>query len=237
MPSNIITLNSINAGYGKFQVIFGVSMKADDREITVIVGPNGSGKSTLLKTIFGLTSIYSGEVIFKNINITSKKPHEIAKLGIAYLPQLENVFLNLTVKENILLATYIHEGETMDIEEAISLFPQLKALFERKALTLSGGERQMLAMTMALLRKPSLMLLDEPTANMAPKIAKLIFEKIIELKENYNIPVILVEQNAKKALEIGDKAYLLVAGRKIFEGPPQELLKKPDLTKVYLGIG
>lgn len=236
MPSNIITLNSINAGYGKFQVIFGVSMKADDREITVIVGPNGSGKSTLLKTIFGLTSIYSGEVIFKNINITSKKPHEIAKLGIAYLPQLENVFLNLTVKENILLATYIHEGETMDIEEAISLFPQLKALFERKALTLSGGERQMLAMTMALLRKPSLMLLDEPTANMAPKIAKLIFEKIIELKENYNIPVILVEQNAKKALEIGDKAYLLVAGRKIFEGPPQELLKKPDLTKVYLGI-
>lgn len=211
-------------------------MKADDREITVIVGPNGSGKSTLLKTIFGLTSIYSGEVIFKNINITSKKPHEIAKLGIAYLPQLENVFLNLTVKENILLATYIHEGETMDIEEAISLFPQLKALFERKALTLSGGERQMLAMTMALLRKPSLMLLDEPTANMAPKIAKLIFEKIIELKENYNIPVILVEQNAKKALEIGDKAYLLVAGRKIFEGPPQELLKKPDLTKVYLGI-
>jgi len=236
MPSNIIALNDINAGYRKFQVLFGVSMAADDKEITVIVGPNGSGKSTLLRTIFGLTSIYSGEVIFKNINITSKKPHEIAKLGIAYLPQLENVFLNLTVKENILLATYIHEGETMDIEEAIGLFPQLRALFERKASTLSGGERQMLAMTMALLRKPSLMLLDEPTANMAPKIAKLIFEKIIELKENYNIPVILVEQNAKKALEIGDKAYLLVAGRKIFEGLPQELLEKPDLTKVYLGI-
>ncbi len=236
MPSSIIALNDVNAGYGKFQVLFGVSMAADYREITVIVGPNGSGKSTLLRTIFGLTSIYSGEVIFKNINITSKKPHEIAKLGIAYLPQLENVFLNLTVKENILLATYIHEGETMDIEEAIGLFPQLKALFERKASTLSGGERQMLAMTMALLRKPSLMLLDEPTANMAPKIAKLIFEKIIELKENYNIPVILVEQNAKKALEIGDKAYLLVAGRKIFEGLPQELLEKPDLTKVYLGI-
>ena len=236
MPSKIIALNDINAGYGKFQVLFRVSMAADDKEITVIVGPNGSGKSTLLRTIFGLTSIYSGEVIFKNINITSKKPHEIAKLGIAYLPQLENVFLNLTVKENILLATYIHEGETMDIEEAIGLFPQLRALFERKASTLSGGERQMLAMTMALLRKPSLMLLDEPTANMAPKIAKLIFEKIIELKENYNIPVILVEQNAKKALEIGDKAYLLVAGRKIFEGLPQELLEKPDLTKVYLGI-
>lgn len=236
MPNSIIVLNDINAGYGKFQVLFKVSMKADDKEITVIVGPNGSGKSTLLKTIFGLTSIYSGKVIFKNINITSKKPHEIAKLGVAYLPQLENVFLNLTVKENILLATYIHEGETMDIEEALSLFPQLRALFERKASTLSGGERQMLAMTMALLRKPSLMLLDEPTANMAPKIAKLIFEKIVELKENYNIPVILVEQNAKKALEIGDKAYLLVAGRKIFEGLPQELLEKPDLTKVYLGI-
>ncbi|HDJ95013.1 MAG TPA: ABC transporter ATP-binding protein [Acidilobales archaeon] len=236
MPNSILSLNNVNAGYGKFQVLFNISMEANNNEITVIVGPNGSGKSTLLKTIFGFTSIYSGKVAFKGIDITSKKPHEIAKLGIAYLPQLENTFLNLTVRENILLATYIHEGETMDIEDALSLFPQLKSLLERKASTLSGGERQMLAMTMALLRKPSLMLLDEPTANMAPKIAKLIFEKIIELRDNYNIAVILVEQNAKKALEIGDKAYLLVAGKKIFEGHPQDLLKKPDLTRVYLGI-
>lgn len=232
----ILTLKEINAGYGRFQILFNIDLEANDKEVTVIVGPNGSGKSTLLKTIFGFTTIFRGKVVFRNYEITKKKPHEIARLGIVYLPQLNNAFMNLTVKENLILATYTNEGETMDLDEALGLFPVLKQFLDRKVLTLSGGERQMLAMTMALLRKPKLIMLDEPTANMAPKIAKLIFEKIVELRDNYNIPVVLVEQNAKKALEIGDRAYLLVAGKKIFEGTPQELLSKPGLTKVYLGI-
>ncbi len=233
----ILSLKNVDAGYGKFQILFNITLTAENNEITVIVGPNGSGKSTLLKTVFGLTNVYNGKVFFENKEITKKKPHEIAKLGLTYLPQLNNIFMNLTVRENLELAAYMHSGETMPIEEAVELFPILRSYYERKASTLSGGERQMLAMTMALIRKPKVMLLDEPTANMAPKIAKMIFEKIVELRENFRIAVVLVEQNAKKALEIGDKAYLLVAGRKIFEGHPRELLSKPDLTKVYLGIG
>ena len=233
----ILTLDNVNAGYGKFQILFNITLTAENKEITVIVGPNGSGKSTLLKTVFGLTNIYNGKVVFKNMDITKKKPHEIAKLGLTYLPQLNNIFMNLTVKENLELAAYMHDGETLPIEEAVELFPVLRSYYDRKAGTLSGGERQMLAMTMALIRKPKMMLLDEPTANMAPKIAKIIFEKIVELRDNYGIGILLVEQNAKKALEIGDKAYLLVAGRKIFEGSPSDLLSKPDLTKMYLGIG
>ncbi len=233
----MLTLEHVNAGYGKFQILFDITLTAEHKEITVIVGPNGSGKSTLLKTVFGLTSIYEGKVVFEETVITKKKPHEIAKLGLTYLPQLNNIFMNLTVKENLELAAYMHSGETLTIEEATELFPVLRSYYDRKAGTLSGGERQMLAMTMALIRKPKMMLLDEPTANMAPKIAKIIFEKIVELRDSYGIGILLVEQNAKKALEIGDKAYLLVAGRKIFEGKPEDLLSKPDLTKVYLGIG
>ncbi len=232
----ILTLKNVDAGYGKFQILFNITLTAESNEITVIVGPNGSGKTTLLKTIFGLTNVYNGEVFFENKEITKKKPHEIAKLGLTYLPQLNNIFMNLTVRENLELAAYMHSEETMPIEEAVELFPILRSYYERKATTLSGGERQMLAMTMALIRKPKILLLDEPTANMAPKIAKTIFEKIVELRDNFGIAIVLVEQNAKKALEIGDKAYLLVAGRKIFEGHPRELLNKPDLTKVYLGI-
>jgi len=233
----ILTLENVNAGYGKFQILFNITLTAENKEITVIVGPNGSGKSTLLKTIFGLTNIYNGKVVFESKDITRKKPHEIAKLGLTYLPQLNNIFMNLTVKENLELAAYMYDGETLSIGEAVELFPALRGYYDRKAGTLSGGERQMLAMTMALIRKPKMMLLDEPTANMAPKIAKIIFEKIVELRDNYGLGILLVEQNAKKALEIGDKAYLLVAGRKIFEGHPNDLLSKPDLTKVYLGIG
>jgi len=235
----MITVDKLNAGYGRLHVLFDVQMKVDDKKITVIVGPNGSGKSTLLKSIFGLTRIYSGSIKFNGEEIVGLMPHEIAKKGIAYLPQTDNVFANLTVRENMIMAGYtLKRGEVLSrIDEVSEIFPILKKYWNRRAGTLSGGERQMVAMAMALLRKPKIMMFDEPTGNLAPKIAKEVLAKIIELRDSMGMTIILVEQNARRALEIGDKAYLLVSGRLIFEGHPQELLSHPELAKIYLGIG
>ena len=233
-----MAVRDLNAGYGKFSVLFGVNMEAKDKEITVIVGPNGSGKSTLLKSIFGLTTIYSGSIRFDGEELTKYPPHVIARKGVAYLPQTENVFTNLSVRENLIMASYSLKKEEVEdrIEEVLGVFPILKPLMEKRAGMLSGGERRMLAIAMSLLRRPKLMMFDEPTTDLAPKIAREILNKIVELRDELGIAIILVEQSAKRALEIGDKAYLLVDGRVNFEGTPEELLNHPRLSRLYLGI-
>ena len=233
-----MAVRDLNAGYGKFSVLFGVNMEAKDKEITVIVGPNGSGKSTLLKSVFGLTTIYSGSIRFDGEELTKYPPHVIARKGVAYLPQTENVFTNLSVRENLIMASYSLRKEEVEdrIEEVIGTFPVLKPLMEKRAGMLSGGERRMLAIAMSLLRRPKLMMFDEPTTDLAPKIAREILNKIVELRDELGIAIILVEQSAKRALEIGDKAYLLVDGRVNFEGTPEELLNHPRLSRLYLGI-
>lgn len=233
-----LIVRGLNAGYGKLQVLFDVNMEARKGDITVIVGPNGSGKSTLLKTIFGLTTIYSGTIQLNGEEITKLKPHQIARLGVAYLPQVENVFANLTVRENLMMAGYTLQREEIPgrVEEVLEVFPVLKSYLARKAKMLSGGERQMLAMAMALMRKPVLMMFDEPTAGMAPKLIASTLNKIVELRDTLGITILLVEQNAKKALEIGDTAHLLVAGRSIYSGSAQQLLSHPELSQLYLGL-
>ena len=202
----------------------------------MLVGPNGSGKSTLLKTIMGITQTYSGEILFNGTNIIGLPPHIVTKLGIAYLPQVNNVFANLTVSENLLMAGYVlgKEKAKKKAEEVLEDFPVLKGYLKRKAGTLSGGERQMLAM--AMIRRPQIMLFDEPTASLAPKIALEVLNRIVDLRDNYGITVVLAEQNAKRALEHGDNAILLVSGRITYQGDPKELLTHEDLGKVYLGI-
>jgi len=234
----MLKIEEINAGYGNLHVLFDISTRVKEKEITVLVGPNGSGKSTLLKTIFGLTKVYSGKMLFNERNIVGLPPHEVTKLGIAYLPQLENVFANLNVKENLLMASYIlNKGEAKDrVQEVLGHFPALNAYMSRKAGTLSGGERQMLAMAMALMRRPKIMLFDEPTASLAPKIAVQVLGKICNLRDNYGITLVLAEQNARRALECGDQALLLVSGKIMYDGDSQELLSHPELGKVYLGI-
>lgn len=204
----------------------------------MLVGPNGSGKSTLLKTIMGITQTYSGEILFNGTNIIGLPPHIVTKLGIAYLPQVNNVFANLTVSENLLMAGYVlgKEKAKKKAEEVLEDFPVLKGYLKRKAGTLSGGERQMLAMAMAMIRRPQIMLFDEPTASLAPKIALEVLNRIVDLRDNYGITVVLAEQNAKRALEHGDNAILLVSGRITYQGDPKELLTHEDLGKVYLGI-
>ena len=233
----MIEVHDLNAGYKRLHVLFDIDMRFEKSRINVIVGPNGSGKSTLLKSIFGLTTIYSGSIRFKGVELVGKMPHEVARNGIAYLPQVDNVFSDLTVAENMLMAGYTLRKEDIQkrIEEVLEIFPIIKAYWRRRAGTLSGGERQMLAMAMALLRKPEVMMLDEPTGSLAPKIAREVLEKIIELRDSFKITIILVEQSARRALEIGDKAYLMVGGRLIFEGGCRELLEHPELAKLYLG--
>ena len=234
----MLKIENLNAGYKDIQVLFDVSLNVGEEEICVLVGPNGSGKSTLLKTVMGLTQIYSGEIRFNGETITGLPPHKITKLGIAYLPQIDNVFSNLKVRENLWMAGYILEERTLKerVEEVLEDFPILKDYLNRRAGTLSGGERQMLAMAMAMMRRPKIMLFDEPTGNLAPKIAVQVLNKIAELREKYGITIILAEQNAKKALELGDRAILLVSGRVKFEGKSRDLLSHPELGKIYLGI-
>jgi branched-chain amino acid transport system ATP-binding protein len=218
-----LQITTLNAGYGTIQVLFDVNMTVQEKAITVIVGPNGSGKSTLVKTIMGITKHYSGDIVFNNQNIAGLSPHLVTKLGIAYLPQVNNVFAELKVRENLLMASYVlSRGEVKTrMQEAIANFPVLQDRMNEKAGTLSGGQRQMLAMAMAIIRRP---------------LAFEVLDKIVELRDNYGITIILVEQNARRALERGDNALLLVSGQVMYEGAADELLHHEDLGQLYLGI-
>jgi len=236
--ANLLKVDDVSAGYGNLQILNRVSLEAAANQITVIVGPNGSGKSTLLKTIAGLTSIYQGSILLDGMTLSNLAPHEIARLGIAYLPQTESTFTHLTVAENLKMAGYTVKRE--DLEErtknALEIFPKLSSYMRTKVSSLSGGERQMVAMSMALLRKPSVIMFDEPTANLAPIIATQVLDTISYLSRDSGITILLVEQNATRALEIGHSAYLLVNGTTIFRGTTKALLEHEELGRLYLGL-
>jgi branched-chain amino acid transport system ATP-binding protein len=234
----MLEIQDVNAGYGRLHVLFDINAKMKDKDITVLVGPNGSGKSTLLKTVMGITQVYSGKILFDGRNILGLPPHVVTRLGIAYLPQVNNVFANLKVKENLLMAGYaLGRDEAKErAKEVLGDFPVLNEYLSRRAGTLSGGERQMLAMAMAMMRRPKIMLFDEPSGSLAPKMALEVLNKIVKLRDNYGITLVLAEQNARRALEHGDEAILLVSGRVMYEGNSQELLKHPELGQVYLGV-
>jgi len=234
----LLKVDHISAGYGNIQVLNDVSLEAQPNRITVIVGPNGSGKSTLLKTIAGLTSIYQGQVMLDNKIVSKLPPHEIARLGIAYLPQTESTFTRLTVSENFKMAGYSvdHEDFRERLEKALAIFPKLTSYMNTKVSHLSGGERQMVAMSMALLRKPNTIMFDEPTANLAPIVATQVLNTITYLAQDSDITILLVEQNATRALQIGHSAYLLVNGTTIFQGTAKALLEHPELGRLYLGL-
>lgn len=234
----MLSVDSISAGYGKLQILTDVSLEATAGELTVVVGPNGSGKSTLLKSIAGLTTVYKGKITMDGKVITGHPSHVIARSGLAYLPQTEAVFTQLSVTENFKMAAYtVSKGDFESrLKDSLDIFPQLNSYLGSKVVNLSGGERQMVAMTMALLRKPHTIMFDEPTANLSPKYATQVLKTIQNLVKDRNISVILVEQNARRALEIGDNAYLLVGGRNAFKGSAKDLLSHQELAKLYLGV-
>jgi len=234
----VLKVDAISAGYGKLQILTDVSLEASPGELTIVVGPNGSGKSTLLKSIAGLCHIYQGTITMDGKTISGHPSHVIARSGLAYLPQTDSVFTQLSVTENFKMAAYTVSRNDYDarLKDSLEIFPQLNSYLGSKVVNLSGGERQMVAMTMALLRKPKIIMFDEPTANLSPKYATQVLKTIQSLAKERQLSIILVEQNARRALEIGDRAYLLVGGRNAFIGNAKDLLTHQELAKLYLGV-
>jgi len=232
-----ISIDNLSAGYGKLRVLFDINISIPLNSITAIVGPNGAGKTTLLNSIYGLADIYEGRVLFNGFDVTKLKPYKKARLGIAYVPQMFNIFSELTVYENLVLAGYLLDKKELreKIDSVLDLFPRLREFLHRKAGTLSGGERRMLAIAMGLMKNPKVILLDEVTSDLAPIIVKKVLNTVIDIRDNLKITVVLVEQYVKRALEISDKAYLLVSGKIRFEGNPKDL-ENSELAKIYLGL-
>ncbi|OGF53208.1 MAG: ABC transporter ATP-binding protein, partial [Candidatus Fraserbacteria bacterium RBG_16_55_9] len=204
-------------------------------EIVALIGPNGAGKSTLMKTIFGLLCPRSGTITYQGKNICGWTPDQVVRLGICYVPQTENVFPSLTARENLEMGAFIRKDDfSSRMEEIFQIFPDLRAFQNKKAGSLSGGQRQMLAMSRALMLDPKVLLLDEPSAGLAPKLVELIFDKIVDINRT-GVSILMVEQNAKHALRLSNRGYVLATGRNRFEGAGQDLLNDPEVARLYLG--
>lgn len=233
---NNLQLNDLEAGYGPLKVLFGVNMEVKPKEIAVLIGPNGAGKSTVLKSIFNLTNIYSGNVMYDGKDITKIPTHERIKLGISIVPQGRQVFSNLTVRENLEMGAYLTKDKNKiatKMQEVLSQFPELKEKLDKNAFTLSGGQQQMLALSRALMQDPKLLLLDEPSLGLAPKIMQDLFKRIQEINKK-GIAILIVEQNAKAATAIADKIYVLEEGKIALSGG-KSVMKDPRIKNIYLG--
>ncbi|MBI3035576.1 ABC transporter ATP-binding protein [Candidatus Woesearchaeota archaeon] len=233
----MLSIKNLESGYGKMQVLFGISLDVKPKDIAVLIGPNGAGKSTLLKSIFNLVDIYKGKIVFKNKDITKIPTHELIELGISYVPQGRQIFSTLTVKENLEMGAFLTKEKDLiekRMKEVIeSHFPDLGKKLDDYAFNLSGGQQQMLAVGRALMQDPQLLLLDEPSLGLAPKIMKELFRKIIEINQE-GATIMIVEQNAKQATKIADKIYVLEDGKVALSGD-KNILKDKRIEKIYLG--
>jgi len=234
----MIEARGINAGYGPVQVLFDFDFSLEEREKVAIIGPNGSGKSTLLKTLMGLTTLYSGDIEFMGQDIRTLEPYQRSNMGLAYLPQVGSTFENLTITENLRMAGYGFPKEQRNerMEEVLDVFPILKDYVNDTVKVLSGGMRQMLATAIALMRRPKVMMFDEPTASLAPNLAEEVLDKIFEMEDQFDITVVFVEQNAAMVLERCDTAYLIVNGRRAYAGDAKKLLNHPRFGQIFLGV-
>ena len=203
-------------------------------EIVTVIGPNGAGKSTLVKTIFGLLQPRGGRVLFRGEEISGRRTHDITRSGLSYVPQLDNVFKSLTVEENLEIGSLDSSRTGEQVERMYELFPRLGERRSQTAGTMSGGERQMLAMARALMPDPQVLLLDEPSAGLAPAFVEATFEKIEEINRA-GVTIVMVEQNARRALGMSNQGYVLDLGTNRFEGPGRELLEDPKVAELYLG--
>jgi ABC-type branched-subunit amino acid transport system ATPase component len=232
----LLKVDAISAGYGDSEILRGVSIEVGASEIVSIIGPNGAGKSTLMKTIFGLLHPRAGSIHFADIDISHRTPYHIVELGMCYVPQVANVFTDLTVEENLEMGAFPLKRANLDErkERIYELFPRLKERRRQRAGKMSGGERQMVAMGSALMLDPQLVLMDEPSAGLSPKMVGVIFEQIKKI--NAGGPAILiVEQNARLSLQMADRGYVLAGGANRFEGAGQDLLHDPEVGRLYLG--
>jgi len=233
----LLRTEALVAGYvPEVNILDGVDIVLHDGEIVTIVGPNGAGKSTLIKTVFGLLPARQGRVLLRGEDISERKPHTISRSGLSYVPQLDNVFPSLSVEENLELGALARRGTKVSerVECMYELFPRLAERRRQNAGTMSGGERQMVAMARALMPGPEVLLLDEPSAGLAPAFVEAIFEKVAEVNRA-GVTILMVEQNARRALGFSTRGYVLDLGRNRFEGPGHELLDDPKVVELYLG--
>ena len=233
---NFFEGNKMTAGYGNGpDIISSCSIKVNRGEIVAILGPNGAGKSTVMKTMLGLLNLKSGSVSINGENISNLTPQDRVKKGISFVPQTKNVFAELTVRENLEVGAFLREGDITDvIDEIFELFPILKEKSSQTVGQLSGGQRQQVALGRALMIKPSILMLDEPTAGVSPIVMDELFQHILKVKET-NVGIIMVEQNAKQALSISDRGYVLVTGENRYSGTGKELLDDPRVRSSFLG--
>ncbi|MBL3645971.1 ABC transporter ATP-binding protein [[Brevibacterium] frigoritolerans] len=233
----MLKIEDINVYYGNIQALKGISLSINEGEIVTLIGANGAGKSTLLKSISGLLKPKQGKIIYEGDSIGGKAAQSIVKMGISHVPEGRRVFANMTVEENLQLGAYLRKdkaGIKQDMEKVYELFPRLLERLKQQSGTLSGGEQQMLAMGRALMAKPRLLLLDEPSMGLAPLLVKQIFNIIEEINKT-GTTILLVEQNANLALSIADRAYVVETGRIVLSGKSEELTASEEIKNAYLG--
>lgn len=233
----MLTLDNVSVNYGAIEALTGISMQVGKGEVVTLIGANGAGKTTTLKTITGLLEPRKGKVVFEGEDISGKPTHTLVARGISMAPEGRGVFANLSVRENLQMGAYLNRNKkevAADMERAFSMFSRLKERESQKAGTLSGGEQQMLAIARAIMSRPRLLLLDEPSLGLAPLVVHTIFEAIDEIS-NAGTTILLVEQNAHAALGHSDRAYVLETGRIVMEGPSAELAADPRIKEAYLG--
>ena len=236
----MLSISNVETFYGNIQALRGVNVKVNSGEIVSLIGSNGAGKSTLLMTISGVNKAATGEIKFDDKNIESLPPHDIVNLGISQVPEGRRICSRLSVEDNLRLgASSNDKGKNFDndVKDVYDLFPVLKDRLSQRGGTLSGGEQQMLAIGRALMAKPKMLLLDEPSLGIAPKLVNQIFVAIKNINKDKKVTIFLVEQNAKKALELADRGYVLVNGNVTLEGTGQDLLKNKDIQAAYLEGG
>ena len=230
-----LEITNLHAGYGETEILKGIDISVEPSQTVAIIGPNGAGKSTVIKSVLGLLNGISGSISMDGVDIVGIAPDKAVRQGISYVPQTHNVFPNLSVTENLEMGAWTRKnGIAERIDEMFDLFPDLKTKRNKIAGSLSGGQRQMVAMAKALMVEAKIMLLDEPTAGLSPKFQAQIFKTVKKINEN-GIPILLVEQNAKQALEIADKGYVLVDGANKVEGTGQDLINDRNVARMFLG--
>ena len=236
----MLNISKVETFYGNIQALRGVDVKVNKGEIVALIGSNGAGKSTLLMTISGVNKAATGEILFDSKSIANMPPHDIVNLGISQVPEGRRIFSRLTVEDNLRLGASVNEkGKNFDRDskDVYDLFPVLKDRLSQRGGTLSGGEQQMLAIGRAMMARPKVLLLDEPSLGIAPKLVNQIFTSIKNINKEKKVTVFLVEQNAKKALELADRGYVLVNGKISLEGQGKDLLNNPDVQAAYLEGG
>lgn len=232
---SLLTVSAVTSGYGDMEILHEVSIEVGAGKIVTVIGPNGAGKSTLMKTIFGLLTPTAGQITFAEEEITGLSPDLVVRRGMAYVPQVENIFPSLTVHENLEMGAFILTDDfSGQLEEIYELFPMLKDRRKQRVGKMSGGERQMVAMGRALMLDPKLLMLDEPSAALAPNLAATIFERIVAINAS-GVAILIVEQNAKESLKVSDRGYVLASGRNRFEDTGENLLANQDVGQLYLG--